>query len=149
MHKCIYLCIYNALTHESPTGKGVGGFQQAKKNPRSGGFYLTAVRLAGVHAPPENVTEDDDLFFLDFLEGVVLVRMLIAIEAAQANPRRQAIKLFNPQLAVVVDGIQVAIDDIADPAFAGIDAHSGAVAQYWQHAVAGAARWRHGRGECR
>lgn len=85
MHKCIYLCTTNARTHESPVSKGVGGFRQAKKNPRGGGFYLTALRLAGVHAPPEDVTEDDDLLFLDFLEGVVLVRVLIAIEAAQTD----------------------------------------------------------------
>ncbi|MNG03355.1 hypothetical protein D3C84_864330 [compost metagenome] len=111
------------------------GFQQAKKNPHDGGFYLTAMRLAGVHAPPEDVAEDDNLLFLDLLEGVVLVRMFIAIEAAQANPRGQAIKLFNPQLAVVVDRIKVAIDDIADPALAGIDPYGGAVTQYRQHAV--------------
>jgi len=104
MHGCIYsqcinafyLCIANALMHESPADKGVGGFWQAKKNPPGSGFYLTAVRLTGVHAPPEDVTEDDNLLFLDFLEGVVLVRMLIAIEAAQANPCWQAIKLFHP-----------------------------------------------------
>ena len=41
---------------------------------------------AGVHAPPEDVAEDDDLLFLDFLEGVVLVRVFVAIEAAQHRP---------------------------------------------------------------
>lgn len=85
MRKCIYLCICFALTHESLADKGVGGFAQAKKNPPGGGFYRVTVRLAGVHAPPEDVTEDDDLLFLDFLEGVVLVRVLIAIEAAQTD----------------------------------------------------------------
>ena len=88
MHKCIYLCTRNAQAHESPTDKGVGGFRQAKKNPLSGGLYLTAVRLTGVHAPPEDVTEDADLLFLDLLEAVVLIRMFIAVEAAQADPCR-------------------------------------------------------------
>lgn len=99
MHGCIYSqCIYAFISAlemhcriTTPTDNGVGGFPQAKKNPPNGGFYLTAIRLTGVHAPPEDVTEDDDLFFLDFLEGVVLVRMFIAIEAAQANPGRQTI----------------------------------------------------------
>ena len=91
MHKCIYLCVRNALAHESPANKGAGGFWQAKKNPLGGGFYLTAVRLTGVHAPPEDVTENGDLPLLDFLEGVVLVRVLIAVEAAQADSDWQAI----------------------------------------------------------
>lgn len=82
MRKCIYLCMVNAKTHETCVNTGVAAFQEAKKNPHGGGFYLTAVELAGVHAPPEDVTEDDDLFILHFLEGVVLVRVLIAVEAA-------------------------------------------------------------------
>ncbi|MNJ29439.1 hypothetical protein D3C77_240060 [compost metagenome] len=62
--------------------------------------------------------------------------MLVAVEAAQANAGRQAIELLHPQLAVVVDGIQIAVDDIADAALAGIDADRGAITQYRQHAVA-------------
>ena len=122
--------------HRSTADKGVDGFRQAKKNPPGSGFYLTALRLTGVHAPPKNVTENDNLLFLDFLEGVVLVRMFIAIEAAQAYAGRQAIKLFHPQLAVVVNRVKVAIDDIADPALAGINADGGAITQYRQHTVA-------------
>jgi len=57
-------------------------FSGGEKNPHDGGFYLTAEGLTGVHAPPEDVTEDDDLLVLHFLERVVLVRMLIAVEAA-------------------------------------------------------------------
>ncbi len=87
-------------------------------------------------APPEDVTEDDDLLFLDFLKSVVLVRVFIPIEAAQANTGRQAIKLFHPQLAVVIDGIQVAINDVANPALARIHANGGAIAQHRQHTVA-------------
>ena len=62
------------------------------------------------------MTEDADLFILDILEAVVLVRVFIAIETAQANSGRQAIKLFHPQLTVVVDGVEVAINDVANPA---------------------------------
>ena len=65
---------------------GVGGFLQTKKNPPGSGFYWRALTSASVHAPPEDVTEDDDLLFLDFLEGVVLVRVFVAIEAAQHRP---------------------------------------------------------------
>ena len=104
MHGCIYSQCINAFIYAlemrwrmnvSPA-KALTAFRQAKKNPLNGGFYLTAVRLTGVHAPPEDVTEDDDLLFLDFLEGVILIRMLIAIEAAQADASRQTIKLLHP-----------------------------------------------------
>ena len=82
------------------------------------------------------MAEDTDLLVLDFLETVVLVRMLVAVEAAQTNPGWQAIELFDPQLAIVIDGIQIAIDDIADAALARIDPDGCAIAQHWQHAVA-------------
>ncbi|MNP38162.1 hypothetical protein D3C76_1316560 [compost metagenome] len=62
--------------------------------------------------------------------------MFIAVEAAQAYAGRQAIQLFHPQLTIVIDGVQVAIDDIADATLAGVDAHRGAIAQHRQHAVA-------------
>src|SRR5471032_254728 len=107
-----------------------------RKKTRRGGFYLTGMTLAGVHAPPEDVSEDDNLLFLDFLESVVLVRVLVAIEAAQADTGGQAIQLFHPQLAVMVDRIEVAVDDVTNGALASIHAHCGAVAQHWQHAVA-------------
>lgn len=92
--------------------------------------------LPGVHAPPEDVTKDDDLLFLHILEAVVLVRMLIAIEAAQADTGGQAIKLLHPQLTVVVDRIKVAINDVANTAFSRVDPNRGTVAQHRQHAVA-------------
>ena len=126
----------NARAHGRPANQGVEDFRQAKKNPPVGGFCLKAVGLSGVHAPPEDVTEDDDLLFLDFLEAVVLVRMFIAIETAQANAGGQAIELLHPQLTVVVDRIKVAIDDVANPALAGIDTNRGTVTQDRQHAVA-------------
>ena len=91
MHKCIYLCVENALAHKKPANKGLDSFQSAKKNPHGGGFYLTWEWLTSVHAPPEDVAKDDDLLILDLLEAVVLIRMLIAVEAAQADPGGQAI----------------------------------------------------------
>lgn len=136
MRKCIYLCIKFANMHETQAGQGVGRFLQAKKNLPSGRFQLNLKGLAGVHAPPEDMPEDDDLLFLDFLEAVVLVRVLIAIEAAQTNAGRQTVELFHSQLAVVVDRIEVAIDDVANAAFARIHTNSGAIAQHRQHAVA-------------
>ena len=120
---------------EAPPIKGCPVFYRRKKT-RRGGFYPKGIGLPGVHAPPENVTEDDDLLFLHVLEAVVLVRMLIAIEAAQTDTGRQAIKLLHPQLTVVVDRIKVAIDDVADPAFSRVDPDRGTVAQHRQHAVA-------------
>ena len=104
MHECIYSQCINAFIladqmHQcidNPKNKGAGRFFEGEKNPPMGGFYLTARWLTGVHAPPEDVTEDHDLLFLHFLEAVVLVRVLIAIEAAQSNPGRQPIKLFHP-----------------------------------------------------
>ena len=75
------------------------------------------------------------MLVLHFLEAVVLVRVFIAIETAQANSGRQAIKLFHPQLTVVVDGVEVAINDVANPALAGVNPNRGTVAQYRQHAV--------------
>ncbi|CNK68255.1 Uncharacterised protein [Mycobacterium tuberculosis] len=62
--------------------------------------------------------------------------MLVAIETAQANPGRQAIELFHPQLAVVIDCVQVAIDDIANAALAGIHPNRRAITQYRQHTIA-------------
>lgn len=85
MRKCIYLCTTHALTHRRSANTGGPAVFEAKKNPHGGGFYLTAEGLAGVHAPPEDMTEDDDLLILHFLEAVVFVRMLIAVEAAQAD----------------------------------------------------------------
>ncbi|SDO60755.1 hypothetical protein SAMN04490202_1382 [Pseudomonas reinekei] len=104
MHHCIYSQCMNAFIYaqqmhlriECSKNKGACSFLKAKKNPPMGGFYLTVRWLTGVHAPPEDVTEDHDLLFLHFLEAVVLVRVLIAIEAAQSNPGRQPIKLFHP-----------------------------------------------------
>jgi len=52
-----------------------------------------------------------------------------------ADPGGQSIKLFHPQLAVVIDRIKVAINDVANPALAGIDPDRGPVAQHRQHAV--------------
>ena len=92
--------------HGALVNTGLAGFQEAKKNPHDGGFYLTVEGLTGVHAPPEDVAEDDDLLVLHFLEGVVLIRMLITVEAAQADAGGQAIKLLHPQLAVVIDGVE-------------------------------------------
>lgn len=71
-----------------PCRSRVGAFLRPKKNPHGCGFFLNQKRLAGVHAPPEDVTEDGDLLFLDLLEAVVLIRVFVAIEAAQADPGR-------------------------------------------------------------
>ncbi len=114
----------------------VGGFFEGEKKPAQWRAWSDREGLAGVHAPPEDVTEDADLLLLDLLEAVVLVRVLVAVEAAQANPGGQAIQLLHSQLAVVVDGVEVAIDDVADRAFAGIDPDRGPIAQHRQHAVA-------------
>jgi hypothetical protein len=35
MHKRIYLCISNALTHDGPAGKGADGFSAGEKKTRS------------------------------------------------------------------------------------------------------------------
>lgn len=107
-----------------------------RKKPAHGRALSYARRLTGVHAPPEHMAEDADLLILDILEAVVLVRVLIAIETAQANPGRQAVELFHPQLAIVIDGIQVAIDDVANAALARIHPNRRAVAQHRQHTVA-------------
>jgi len=82
------------------------------------------------------MAKDDDLLFLDFLEAVVLIRVLIAIEATQTNAGRQTVELFHSQLTVVVDRIKVAIDDVANAALARIHTDGGAIAQHRQHAVA-------------
>ncbi len=102
MHGCIYSQCINAFIYalemhgrmEAPSRKALRVFCRRKKTRREGGFHFKSIRSAGVHAPPEDVTKDDDLLFLDFLEAVVLVRMLIAIEAAQTNAGRQAVKLL-------------------------------------------------------
>ncbi|YAF59004.1 hypothetical protein DOCECA_02345 [Pseudomonas sp. E102] len=99
MHGCIYSQCVNAFIYawqmhermKPAETLRVASFQEAKKNPRGGGFYLTAEGLTGVHAPPEDVTEDDDLLVLHFLERVVLIRMFIAVEAAQTNASGQAV----------------------------------------------------------
>lgn len=122
--------------HWKPGGLGLCRFSMDEKKPAHERVSSYAWRLAGVHAPPENMTEDADLLVLDILEAVVLIGVFITVEAAQANTGRQAVELFNPQLAVVIDGIQVAIHDIANAALAGIHPYRGAVAQYRQHTVA-------------
>lgn len=101
MHVCIYSQCVNAFIYaremrecmKAPQLKGLAVFSRRKK-PANGRVCLKRFGLAGVHAPPEDVTEDDDLLFLDFLEAIVLVRMFIAIEAAQTNAGRQAVKLL-------------------------------------------------------
>ncbi|MNF17467.1 hypothetical protein D3C80_2209930 [compost metagenome] len=60
------------------------------------------------------MAEQADLLLLHLLEAVVFVGMLIAVEAAQPNPGGQAVDLLHPQLAVMVDGIKVAVDDVTD-----------------------------------
>src|SRR5690606_3561725 len=85
---------------------------------------------------PEHMTKDADLLFLHLLEAVVLVGVLIAIEAAQADASGQSVELLHTQLAVVIDGIEVTIDDVANRALAGVDPDRSAIAQHWQHAVA-------------
>ncbi len=122
--------------HGSRAGQGLDEFLQAKKNLPSGRFQLNLKGLTGVHAPPEDMAKDDDLLFLDFLEAVVLIRVLIAIEAAQTNAGRQTVELFHSQLTVVVDRIKVAIDDVANAALARVHTDGGAIAQHRQHAVA-------------
>lgn len=122
--------------HESRIDAGRGGFFEGEKKPAQWRALSDSGGLAGVHAPPEDVTEDADLLLLDFLEAVVLIRMLIAVEAAQANPGGQAIQLLHSQLAIMVDRIQVAIDDIADGTLAGIDPDRCTIAQHRQHTVA-------------
>lgn len=102
---CMYAYPVNAQMHLFMHEKCVGAwkprssrvwrFHQGEKKPAKGRVYLEKVWLAGVHAPPEDVTEDDDLLFLDFLEAVVLVRVFIAIEAAQTNAGGQAVKLLH------------------------------------------------------
>lgn len=102
MHVCISSQCINAFIYaqemrecmEAAPIKGSRVYPDEKKPAESGGFYLKWSCLAGVHAPPEDMTEDDDLLFLDFLEAVVLIGMFIAIEAAQTNPGRQAVKLL-------------------------------------------------------
>ncbi|MNH20764.1 hypothetical protein D3C79_805510 [compost metagenome] len=62
--------------------------------------------------------------------------MFVTVEAAQANAGRQAIELLHPQLAIVVDRVEVAIDDVANTTLTGIDPHRGAITQHRQHTVA-------------
>src|SRR5690606_33542223 len=92
-----------------------------RRKTRRGGFSGSGRESAGVHAPPEYMAEQADLLLLHLLETVVLVGVFVAVEAAQADARWQAIDLLHAQLAVVVDGIEVAIDDVADRAPAGVD----------------------------
>lgn len=120
---------------KAPLSKGLPVSSKRKKT-RRGRVYLKVVGLTGVHAPPEDMAKDDDLLFLDFLEAVVLVRVLIAIEAAQTNAGRQTVELLHPQLTVVVDRIQVAINDVANAALARVHTDGGAITQHRQHAVA-------------
>src|SRR5476651_580982 len=136
MHKCIYFCATYAQMHSQRYGQRAWRFCTGEKKPAHWRALSYARGLAGVHAPPENVAEDADLLILDVLEAVVLVRVFIAVEAAQANPRRQTIELFHPQLAVVINGIQVAINDVTNPALAGVNAYRCAITQHRQHTVA-------------
>ena len=87
MRKCIYLCTGFAGMHGRRINKGLGIFRGQKK-PAQGRALFKRAGLASVHAPPEDVTEDADLLFLDLLEAVVLIRVFIAVEAAQADPCR-------------------------------------------------------------
>lgn len=103
MHVCIYSQCINAFiflmkcmnAFSARTAWGLRRFAGEKK-PARWQVLSYRGRLASVHAPPEHMTEDADLLVLYVLEAIVLVRVLIAIEAAQANPGRQAIELFNP-----------------------------------------------------
>ena len=88
MRKCIYLCAGNAQTHETLVRQGFYGFLEGEKKPADGRVLSERVALSGVHAPPEDVTEDDDLLVLHILEAVVLVRMLVTVEAAQTDTGR-------------------------------------------------------------
>lgn len=73
---------------------------------------------------------------LDLLERVVLIWMLISVEAAQTNSERNAIDLLHAKLAVMVDGVHFAVDDIAQRVFPHVHAYSSAVAQHGHHTVA-------------
>jgi len=103
---CMYAYTVNAQMHlflpwkcmrafAALRAEGLVVFCRRKKARAMAGVSYVR-RLTGVHAPPEHMTEDADLLILDILETVVLVRVFIAIEAAQANPGRQAVELFHP-----------------------------------------------------
>lgn len=54
-----------------------------------------------------------NLLLLDLLERVVLVRMFVTIEAAQANPYWDPVNLLHAELTIVINGVHLAVDDIA------------------------------------
>lgn len=76
-------------------------------------FLQWTNRLPGIHRPPEHMPQNRNLLLLDLLERVVLVRVLVTVEAAQAEPSRDAVNLLHAKLAIVIDGVHLAVDDIA------------------------------------
>lgn len=76
------------------------------------------------------MTEQADLLLLQLQEAVVFIRVFVAIEAAQADTRGQPINLLHAQLAIVVDGVEIAIDDVTDRALAGIDTDRRPISQH-------------------
>jgi len=82
------------------------------------------------------VTKNTDLLILHFLEAVILVRVFVAVEASKPDPGRKPENLLNAELAVVINGIEIAANDVAEARFAEVYADGGAVAQHWNHAVA-------------
>ena len=79
-----------------------------KKIPLKSGI-LNASRgrggLPGVHGPPENVPDDEQLPIVYLLERIVFVRVIVAIKAAQPDSRRETIELLYAKLAAMVHGI--------------------------------------------
>ena len=67
-----------------------------KKNPPGRVFVGNKGGSARVHAPPEHMAQQADLLVLHLLEAVVLVGVLIAIEATQADAGGQPVDLFHP-----------------------------------------------------
>ena len=65
--------------------------------------------------------QDGDLLILHLLEAVILVRMVVAIEASQPDPRWKPENLLNAHLAIVIYGIEVAVDDVAEAGLAQVD----------------------------
>ena len=81
------------------------------------------------------MAQDGNLFLLHLLEAVVFVWMLVSIETTEADTTWLPEDLFDPQMTIVVDRIQVAIGNFSNRGPSRIHSHRGAVSKDWQHAV--------------
>ena len=84
--------------------------------------------------PPEHPSQHPDVFFFDLRRSDDLVRVFGAVVAAHANRvARHPAQVLDAQHAVVLDGVDLSVDNLREPAINGDD---GAVFDSFGHAVA-------------